>query len=86
MRRQRLEVLCHQRTEVEGLRRIGAPAENREHLWRTGALLEGIVSAPAEVRCSVPSENRGGASVEDRSTCGEQGARAEDGSAVRRHS
>ena len=84
MRRQRLEVLCHQRIEAEGLRRIGAPAENREHLWRTGALLEGIVSAPAEVRCSVPSENRGGASVEHRSTCGEQGACAEDGSAVRR--
>ena len=69
---------------MEGLRRIGAPAENREHLWRTGALLEGIVSAPAEVRCSVPSEDRGGASVEDRSTCGEQGACADDGSTVRR--
>ena len=78
--------MCHQRIEVECLRRIGAPEENREHVRRTGALSEGIVSAPAEVRCSVPSEDRGGASVEDRSTCGEQGARAEDGSAVRRHS
>ena len=86
MRRQRLEVLCHQRIEAEGLRRIGAPAENREHLWRTGALSEDIVSSPAEVRCSVPSEDRGVASAEDRSTCGEQGAPVEDGSAVRRHS
>ena len=86
MRQQRLEVVCHQRIKVEGLRRMGAPAANREHLRRTGALSEDIVSAPAEVRCSVPSENRGGASVEDRSTCGEQGAPVEDGSAVRRHS
>ena len=86
MRRQRLEVVCHQRIKVEGLPRIGVPQENREHLRRTGVLSEDIVSAPAEVRCSVPSEDRGGASVEDRSTCGEQGARAEDGSAVRRHS
>ena len=78
--------MCHQRIEVEGLQRIGSPEENREHVRRTGALSEGIVSAPAEVRCSVPSEDRGGASVEDRSTCGEQGSRAEDGSAVRRHS
>ena len=76
--------MCHQRIEVEGLPRIGVPEENREHLRRTGVLSEGIVSASAEVRCSVPSENRGGASVEDRSTCGEQGACADDGSTVRR--
>jgi len=69
---------------VEGLRRIGAPAENREHLWRTGALLEGIVSSPAEVRCSVPSEDSGVASAEDRSICGEQRPLADDGSVVRR--
>ena len=84
MRRQRLEVLCHQRTKAEGLQRIGAPAENREHLWRTGALLEGIVSAPAEVRCSVPSEDRVGASAEDKSIRGEQRPLADDGSVVRR--
>ena len=84
MRRQRLEVLCHQRTKAEGLQRIGAPAENREHLWRTGALLEGIVSSPAEVRCSVPSEDISVASAEDRSICGEQRPLADDGSVVRR--
>ena len=86
MRQQRLEALCHQRIEVEGLRRMGAPAANREHLWRTGALLEDIVSAPAEVRCSVPSEDIGGASAEDRSTCGEQEAIAKDRSTIRRQS
>ena len=86
MRQQRLEVVCHQRIKVEGLRRMGAPAANREHLRRTGVLSEGIVSASAEVRCSVPSENRGGASVEDRSTCGEQEAIAKDRSTIRRHS
>ena len=84
MRRQRLEVLCHQRIEAEGLRRIGAPAENREHLWRTGALSEDIVSAPAEVRCSVPSEDIDGASAEDGSNCREHRAPADDGSVVRR--
>ena len=84
MRRQRLQVLCHQRIGAEGLPRIGAPAENREHLWRTGALLEGIVSSPAEVRCSVPSEDSGVASAEDRSICGEQRPLADDGSVVRR--
>ena len=78
--------MCHQRIEVECLRRIGAPEENREHVRRTGALSEGIVSAPAEVRCSVPSEDRGGASVEDRSTCGEQEAIAKDSSTIRRQS
>ena len=78
--------MCHQRIEVVGLPRIGVPQENREHLRRTGALSEGIVSASAEVRCSVPSENRGGASVEDRSTCGEQEAIAKDRSTIRRQS
>ncbi len=86
MRQQRLEVLCHQRIEVEGLRRMGAPAANREDLWRTGALSEDIVSAPAEVRYSVPSENKGGASAEDKSTCGEQEAIAKDRSTIRRQS
>ena len=84
MCQQRLEVLCHQRIEVEGLRRMGAPAANREHLRRTGVLSAGIVSAPAEVRCSVPSEDRGGASAEDRSNCREHRAPADDGSVVRR--
>ena len=84
MRRQRLEVLCHQRIEAEGLRRIGAPAENREHLWRTGALLEGIVSSRAEVRCRASSEDRVGASAEDKSICGEHRQHADDGSVVRR--
>ena len=78
--------MCHQRIEVECLRRIGAPEENREHVRRTGALSEDIVSAPAEVRCSVSSENRGGASVEDRSTCGGQEAIAKDRSTIRRQS
>ena len=78
--------MCHQRIKVDYLRRIGAPEENREHVRRTGALSEGIVSAPAEVRCSVPSEDRGGASAEDRSTCGEQEAIAKDSSTIRRQS
>ena len=68
MRQQRLEVVCHQRIEVEGLGWMGAPAANREHLWRTGVLSEGIVSAPAEVRGSVPSEDIGGGSAEYRTT------------------
>ena len=76
--------MCHQRIEVEGLQRIGSPEENREHVRRTGALSEGIVSAPAEVRCSVPSEDIGGASAEDRSICGEHRRPADDGSVVRR--
>ena len=78
--------MCHQRIKVEGLRRMGAPAANGEQLWRTGVLSEGIVSAPAEVRCSVPSEDIGGASAEDRSTCGEQEAIAKDRSTIRRQS
>ena len=49
-----------------------------------GVLSEGIVSELAEVRCSVLSEDLGGASVEDRSTCGEQRLLADDGSVVRR--
>ena len=76
--------MCHQRIEVEGLRSIGAPEENREHLQRTGALSEGIVSAPAEIRCSVPSEDIDGASAEDGSNCREHRAPADDGSVVRR--
>ena len=76
--------MCHQRIKVDYLRRIGAPAENREHVRRTGALSEGIVSAPAKVRCSVPSEDSGVASAEDRSICGEQRPLADDGSVVRR--
>ena len=84
MRQQRLEALCHQRIEVEGLRRLGAPAAYREHLWRTGALSEDIVSAPAEVRYSVPSEDRVGASAENKSICGEHRQHADDGSVVRR--
>ena len=86
MCQQRLDVVCHQRIEVEGLRSIGPPEDNREHLRRMRALSEGIVSAPAEVRCSVPSEDRGGASAEDRSTCGEQEAIAKDRSTIRRQS
>ena len=78
--------MCHQRIEVECLRRIGAPEENREHVRRTGALSEGLVSALAEVRCSVPSEDISGASAEDRSTCGEQEAIAKDRSTIRRQS
>ena len=76
--------MCHQRIEVEGLQRIGSPEENREHVRRTGALSEGIVSAPAEVRCSVPSEDRVGASAENKSICGEHRQHADDGSVVRR--
>ena len=86
MRQQRLEALCHQRIEVEGLRRLGAPAAYREHLWRTGALSEDIVSSPAEVRCSVPSEDSGVASAEDRSTCGGHRTPEDDGRAVGMHS
>ena len=78
--------MCHQRIEVEGLPRIGVPQENREHLWRTGALSEDIVSAPAEVRCSVPSEDISGASAEDRSTCRGHRTPEDDGRAVGMHS
>ena len=70
--------MCHQRIEVECLRRIGAPEENREHVRRTGALSEGIVSALAEVRCSVPSEDISGASAEDRKQLPRTGAPSED--------
>ena len=76
--------MCHQRIEVERLGRIDVPEENREHLQRTGALSEGIVSAPAEIRCSVPSEDIDGASAEDGSNCREHRAPADDGSVVRR--
>ena len=76
----------HQRIEVERLGRIDVPEENREHVRRTGALSEGIVSALAEVRCSVPSEDRDGASAEDRSTCRGHRTPEDDGRAVRMHS
>ena len=76
--------MCHQRIEVERLGRIDVPEENREHLRRTGVLSEDIVSAPAEVRCSVPSEDIDGASAEDGSNCREHRAPADDGSVVRR--
>ena len=78
--------MCHQRIEVERLGRIDVPEENREHLQRTGALSEGIVSAPAEIRCSVPSEDIDGASAEDGSNCREQEAIGKDRSAIRRQS
>ena len=78
--------MCHQRIEVECLRRIGAPEENREHVRRTGALSEGIVSAPAEVRSSASSEDRCGASAEDRSTCRGHRTPEDDGRAVGMHS
>ena len=84
MRQQRLEALCHQRIEVEGLRRMGAPAANREHLRRTGALSEDRVSAPAEFRGSASSEDIREASAEDKSICGEQRPVADDGSVVTR--
>ena len=76
--------MCHQRIKVECLRRIGVPHENREHLRRTGVLSAGIVSAPAEVRCSASSEDRVGVSAEDKSICGGQGVPADVGSIVRR--
>ena len=78
--------MCHQRIEVERLGRIDVPEENREHLQRTGALSEGIVSALAEVRCSVPSEDISGASAEDRSTCRGHRTPEDDGRAVGMHS
>ena len=40
VRQQRLEVVHHWRTEVDGLWRTGAPEENREHLRGTGAQSE----------------------------------------------
>ena len=60
--------------------------ENREQLWRTGVLSEGIVSAPAEVRGTALSEDRARTSAEDRSTCREEEAIAKDGSTIRRQS
>ena len=71
---------------MEHRQRTGKPTEIKECLQMTGVLSEDRGSAPAEVRGSALSENRGGASGEDGSICGEQGARAEDGSAVRRYS
>ena len=71
---------------MERLQRTRLSAEVKECLQMLGVLSEDRGSAPAEVRGSVPSEDRGGGSAEDRSTCGEQGAPVEDGSAVRRHS
>ena len=71
---------------MERLGRTGAPAGNRDCLQMMGAWLEDRGSAPAEVRGIVPSEDRGGGSAKDGSTCSEQGAPAEDRSTVRRHS
>ena len=67
---------------MEGLRSIGPPEDNREHLRRMRALSEGIVSAPAEVRGSVPSEDIGRAPVEDGGTCREHRTPGDDGSTV----
>ena len=86
MRQQRLDVVHHQRIELERLRRTRAAAENTDGMQMMGAWLEDRGSAPAEVRGSVPSEDQGGGSAKDGSTCSEQGAPAEDRSAVRRHS
>ena len=65
MRQQRLDVVHHQRIELERLQRTRASAENSDRLQMMGAWLEDRGSAPAEVRGSVPSEDRGGASGED---------------------
>ena len=86
MRQQRLEVVCHQRIEVEHLWRMGVPAEDTEHLQMMGELSECIVSAPAEVRGTALSEDRARTSAEDRSTCREEEAIAKDGSTIRRQS
>ena len=75
MRQQRLDVVHHQRIEVEHWQRTGTPTEIKECLQMTGAL--------SEDRGSALSEDRGGASGEDGSICGEQGAAVEDRSAVR---
>ena len=83
MRQQRLDVVHHQRIEVEHWQRTGTPTEIKECLQMTGALSEDRGSVPAEVRGSALSEDRGGASGEDGSICGEQGAAVEDRSAVR---
>ena len=68
---------------MERLQRTRASAEVKECLQMLGVLSEDRGSAPAEVRGSALSEDRGGASGEDGSICGEQGAPAEDRSAVR---
>lgn len=85
----------HPMIEVEFLRSTGAPAENKVCLQMTGARSEDSGSAQAEVTISAlsehqgggsvsPSDDRGGVSTEDGSTCVEQGAPADDGSTVRK--
>ena len=86
MRWQRLDVVHHPRTDVERLQRTRASAENRDRLQMMGAWLEDRGSAPAEVRDRVTSEDRGGESAVDGSTCHQQGAPGEDRRAFRRHS
>ena len=73
----------HQKIELECLQRTRASAENSDRLQMMGAWLGDRGSAPAEVRGIVPSEDRGGGSAKDGSTCSEQGAAVEDRSAVR---
>ena len=63
---------------------MGAPAENTERWQMMGALSEDRGSAPAEFGGSASSEDRVGASAEDKSICGEQRPLADDGSVVRR--
>ena len=84
MRRQSLEVVHHQRIELEHLQRTRASAEVKECLQMLGVLSEDRGSAPAEVRCSALSEDRCGASAEDKSICGEHRRLADNGSVVRR--
>ena len=68
MRWQRLDVVHHQRIEVERLQRTRASAEFKECLQMLGVLSEDRGSVPAEVGGSVPSEDRGGGSAKYRST------------------
>ena len=84
MRQQRLDVVHHQRIEVEHWQRTGTPTEIKECLQMTGALSEDRGSAPAEFRGSASSEDIREASAEDKSICGEQRRLADDGSVVRR--
>ena len=58
MRRQRLDVVHHQRIKVEHLQRTGAPVENKERLQMMGALSEERGSMLAEVRGSALSLDR----------------------------
>ena len=69
---------------MEHLRRTGARAESTERRQMMGALSEDRGSAPAEFGGSASSEDRVGASAEDKSICGEHRQHADDGSVVRR--